>query len=322
MARIRIVDEWLRSPAAPVARTRAVMVVADTWAEQKVMMRAYASCPDQSRPSIVLHGAALAIGPASADPHGAWGIHVDQDLDGRAQVLRDALEEASRRLAGTKGTPPRLADEESPFDKHPTHPWAPGSPRDRESQPSVSRVPVEPPSPAMTAGSFELPAAQPPPNAVAAGKPQVYQAHPAARTVTPFGPTTPAGEPPPPAPTTAAPNAARARRTTPPMWSVAPPRAAAAPSRARTPAPVLQSLATIVGRTMPLGFRLDNTERTVIDRLAELGALDAHQVAEIAGVPDGESWMHGLMARLSEHGLDIVSPGGAVGGVPTFVLRR
>ena len=55
-------------------------------------MRAYQSCRDQSRPSIVLQGTALAMGPASPDPHGPWGVHVDDDRDGRAQSLREQLE--------------------------------------------------------------------------------------------------------------------------------------------------------------------------------------------------------------------------------------
>jgi hypothetical protein len=50
MARIRIVDEWLRSPASPPSHYRSIMVVAERWAEQRVLMRAYADSPDQTRP--------------------------------------------------------------------------------------------------------------------------------------------------------------------------------------------------------------------------------------------------------------------------------
>ena len=70
MPRIRIVEEWLRNPAAPPTRWRSIMVVAEKWAEQRVLMRAYAESMDQTRPTIVLHGVELAIGPAGIDPHG------------------------------------------------------------------------------------------------------------------------------------------------------------------------------------------------------------------------------------------------------------
>lgn len=130
MARIRIVDAWLRCPTNHPTHQRAVMVVAESWAEQRVLMRAYANSPDQTRPTIALHGFELAIGPAGTDPHGPWGIHIEPPADGRAQSVRDELEVAARRLAGSKGNPPRLMDEESPFDRKRTNHWAPGTPRD------------------------------------------------------------------------------------------------------------------------------------------------------------------------------------------------
>jgi hypothetical protein len=130
MARIRIVDAWLRCPTTHPTYQRAVMVVAESWAEQRVLMRAYANSPDQTRPTIALHGLELAIGPAGTDPHGSWGIHVEPPADGRAQNLRDELELAARRLAGSKGNPPRLMDEEPAFDRKRTNHWAPGTPRD------------------------------------------------------------------------------------------------------------------------------------------------------------------------------------------------
>src|ERR1700760_2223356 len=114
MAAIRIVDVWLRSPAAPPSHYRSVMVVAEKWAEQRVLMRAYAQSRDQTLPTIMLHGVELAIGPAGTDVNGPWGIHVGEGPEGieaRAAMVRHGLEESARRMAGSKGNPPRLADE-------------------------------------------------------------------------------------------------------------------------------------------------------------------------------------------------------------------
>ena len=140
MARIRIVDEWLRSPVSSPTRHRAIMVIAVSWSEQRVLMRAFAGSADQTRPTIVLHGSELAIGPAGTDPHGHWGIHVEPPVDGRAQELRQQLELAAKRLAGSKGNPPRLLDEESPFERKATNNWQPGAPRDRRTLMSAPRV--------------------------------------------------------------------------------------------------------------------------------------------------------------------------------------
>ena len=104
------------------------MVVAEKWAEQRVLMRAFANSADQTRPTIFLHGTQLAIGPAGIDPSGSWGIHVEPPIDGRAQELRGQLELAARRLAGSKGNPPRLMDEVPAFEGKVTHHWAPGTP--------------------------------------------------------------------------------------------------------------------------------------------------------------------------------------------------
>jgi len=94
-----------------------VMVIAEKWAEQRVLMRAYAESRDQLRPTIMLHGTELAIGPAGLDLNGPWGIHVGENPDGRAQDIKLQLEATARRLAGSKGNPPRLADEEPTFDR-------------------------------------------------------------------------------------------------------------------------------------------------------------------------------------------------------------
>src|SRR6185312_979064 len=132
MAQIRLVDDWLRSPASYPTHYRSVMVIAEKWAEQRVLMRAYAQSREQTMPTILLHGVELAIGPAGLDLNGPWGIHVGEGPEGveaRAQAVKFGLEDAARRLAGSKGNPPRLVDEESTFDREPTGNWAPGTPR-------------------------------------------------------------------------------------------------------------------------------------------------------------------------------------------------
>jgi len=105
------------------------MVVSEKWAEQRVLMRAYAESRDQTRPTITLHGVELPIGPAGIDVNGPWGVHVGDNPDGRAQEIKNHFEQAARRLAGSKGNPPRLLDEEATFDREPTANWGPGSPR-------------------------------------------------------------------------------------------------------------------------------------------------------------------------------------------------
>src|SRR5512142_381337 len=129
MAQIRMVDSWVRYPGAPASQYRSVMVIAEKWAEQRVLMRAYAESRDQTMPTILLHGADFAIGPAGIDVNGPWGIHIGEPSEGRAQVVKHSLEEAARRLAGSKGNPPRLLDESQTFDREPTGNWAPGTPR-------------------------------------------------------------------------------------------------------------------------------------------------------------------------------------------------
>src|SRR5262245_37828715 len=126
MAQIRIVDDWLRSPASPPSHYRSVMVIAEKWAEQRVLMRAYSQSRDQSMPTIMLHGVELAIGPAGIDVNGPLGIHSGQT---DPHAIKDGLEDAARRIAGSKGNPPRLIDEPQTFDREPTGNWAPGTPR-------------------------------------------------------------------------------------------------------------------------------------------------------------------------------------------------
>ena len=137
------------------------MVVTEKWAEQRVLMRAYNEARDQTRPMIMLHGSEYAIGPAGLDANGPWGIHVPTATpidDGIAQQVCQQLEIAARRLAGSKGNAPRLADEESNFEREPTGNWAPGtlralaSARDAEKLAAMKLAPA-PAAPAAASTS-------------------------------------------------------------------------------------------------------------------------------------------------------------------------
>jgi len=343
VARIRIIDEWLRSPVSSPSRHRAVMVVAESWSEQRVLMRAFSSCSDQTRPTIVLHGHELAMGPAGTDPYGQWGIHVEPPVDGRAQELRSQLELAARRLAGSKGNPPRLVDETSRFDNKATHLWAPGSPSDPIApggtahgfyyEPAVvappSDSPVIPsaaPRPALeTKTRFAqlspvsdrptlthmtpMPAA--PPRRAGAKTDQHWVVGSAASSSTSQklgGRTQPGFLPPPHAPVTAT------------MAATSP---ATASMTATVTAPTATpTIATLVGKTMPLGLQLTDGEREVLNALGRASSLTAREIARIAKTDDALAWMEAFVRKLAGIGLDIVAPGDDKGGEPTWVLRR
>ena len=334
LARIRIIDEWLRSPVAPPSRYRAVMVVAESWSEQRVLMRAFASCGDQTRPTIVLHGIVLAIGPAGLEPHGEWGIHVEPPVDGRAQELRTELELAARRLAGSKGNPPRLADEVSRFENKATHLWAPGTPPD---------VPAGPPA-RMGHGYYE------PAELVArTGRPMLVEGNPHPGFAPPDRQTVLA---PPHAPP---PSDGRSRTGTIPMAPLFGGLAASATAETSTesvgsrtrpgflpppmPGPRTGSMtmppvpaappaastqltfASLVGRTMPLGLQLTQLERDVLDALGR-APLTVDEIGRIVGAADPVPWMEHLMHKLAQLGLDMVATGVARTGEPTYLLRR
>jgi hypothetical protein len=320
VARIRIIDEWLRSPVSSPSRHRAVMVVAESWSEQRVLMRAFSSCSDQTRPTIVLHGHELAIGPAGTDPHGQWGIHVEPPVDGRAQELRSQLELAARRLAGSKGNPPRLVDETSRFDNKATHLWAPGSPPD----------PIGVGGTAHGFGYYE-PAVVAPPSE----SPVIPSAapRPAMTTATRYAPLAPVSDRPTLTHMTPMPQAAprRSGGKTDQHWVVGsrtqpgfvPASPATAPMTmtmtATAPTP---TIATLVGKTMPLGLQLSDSEREVLNALARAPSLTAREIAAIAKTGDALAWMEAFMRKLAGIGLDLVAPGDDADGEPTYVLRR
>jgi hypothetical protein len=315
VARIRIIDEWLRSPVSSPSRHRAVMVVAESWSEQRVLMRAFSSCSDQTRPTIVLHGQELAIGPAGTDPHGEWGIHVEPPVDGRAQELRSQLELAARRLSGSKGNPPRLVDETSRFDNKATHLWLPGSP--------TSGVTVH------GFGSYYEPAVVAPPS----DSPVIPSAapRPAVATATRFAPLAPVSDRPTLTHVTPMPQPAP-RRTgakTDQHWVVGsrtqpgfvPASQATATMTVTSPAPT-PTIAALVGKTMPLGLQLSDSEREVLNALGRAASLSAREIAAIAKTGDAVAWMEAFMRKLAGTGLDIVTPGDDADGEPTWVLRR
>lgn len=331
MARIRIIDEWLRSPVSSPSRHRAVMIVAESWSEQRVLMRAFASCSDQTRPTIVLHGHELAIGPAGTDPHGQWGIHVEPPVDGRAQELRAQLELAARRLAGAKGNPPRLVDETSRFDNKATHLWAPGTPPD----PMVGKGGTahgfgyyEPTSVAPPSDSPVIPSAAPRPaisQAAQGAQLTPVSDRPTIQHITPMPVTTPR----------------RAGSRTDQHWVVGssgskklgartqpgflPPQGTTAtmttPMTVTATVPT-QSFSSVVGKTMPLGLQLSDGEREVLNALGRVPSLTVREIGEIAKVTDPLGWMEQFLRKLASIGLDVVTPGDDRGGEPTYVLRR
>jgi hypothetical protein len=315
MARIRIVDSWLRSPASAPAYQHTVMVVAEAWAEQRVLMRAFANSPDQTRPTIVLHGVHLAIGPAGLDPHGPWGIHVEPPADGRAQELLAQLELAARRLTGSKGNPPRLMDEASSFERKRTNHWAPGTPPDLAPPSGRNAAPPR----------YHEPGTSWPPPPYMNGPPPPAPPPPYMNGPPPPAPPPPyMNGPPPPAP----PLPGHAGRSSVGSSTAhgfaggegAPMSERGSPESA--PARAQPRLASLVGRTIPVGFQLTTAERDVLDALGQAARLSASQIARIAGTGDGAVWMTAFMAKLSSFGLDLIRPGGHAGGEPTYTLRR
>jgi hypothetical protein len=328
MAQIRLVDTWLRSPAAHPTHYRSVMVLAEKWAEQRVMMRAYAQSRDQTMPTILLHGVELAIGPASLDVNGPWGIHVGDGPEGveaRAQAVKFGLEDAARRLAGSKGNPPRLADEESTFEREPTGNWAPGTPRvlPRDTQRGSSFNP----SPPMVDFVAPQGAARVGPQA-ATFIPQIQPAQQLAQGTAPQ------------ANNSAAPSNPELRLTPLPRRHSA--KTKPPPTGGRTAlgyssgsgaqsaivrlglAPhVSAHLGRLAERVVPHEFHLDGTERRVLNALGETSELSAEAIAQLLGVADSVTYMEDLLHKLEKYGLgDLVEPGDPSGGEPTYRMKR
>jgi len=324
------------------------MVVARSWAEQRVLMRAFSSSDDQTRPTIVLHGCELAIGPAGTDPHGEWGIHVEPPVDGRAQELREALQLAAKLLAGSKGNPPRLQDEVPEYEDRATNNWAPGnavvdpknksyyepaigaatsssreipssaSARAKLSKTNFRKTPpfwggmYENPELAQSDGSGSLRAARVSTAPAASGggsatglrkrKNRQTFRYSGVVTAQSLKASAPAALGPTPAPASPKPNKTVFGYSSAKNQSV--------------------SYAVAAGKTMPLGFTLEDAERRVLNALGERGAMGAGEIGTLLGVPEPMAWMAKFMDKLAEIGLDLVTPGDDRDGEPTYVLTR
>lgn len=334
MAQIRLVDLWLRSPAAHPTAYRSVMVLAEKWAEQRVLMRAYAQSRDQTMPTILLHGVELAIGPASIDVNGPWGIHVGdgaETVELRARNVKFGLEDAARRLAGSKGNPPRLADEESSFEREPTGNWAPGSPRvlPRDTQ-RGSFNPSPPMEVVTTPSAARVPQSQA--ATVVIQQPATHLAQGSA----------------PQAGAVAAPSNPELRKTpirrhlakTKPPDAVNPPGhggrtalgyssgagAQSAIVRLGLAPHVSAYLGRLADREVPTNFHLDASERRVLNAIGEAPEVSANAIGTLISEDDAVSFMEELQKKLEAHGLgDLIEPGepsGPSGDVPTYRMKR
>jgi hypothetical protein len=312
MAQIRFVDVWLRAPGAIPSHYRSVMVITEKWAEQRVLMRAYAESRDQTRPTIVLYGIELAIGPAGTDVNGPWGIHIqDPQEGGLAQTIKAQLEEAARRLAGSKGNPPRLADEESTFDREPTANWGPGAPRilpkrpDAANQPQVDFV--------APVGAARVPqAAQ---ATFVAQQQAVHHAPAPAPSVAPSNPEL-----------RQTPMPRQRNRTVNGMVRTAlgyssGSGAQSAIVRLGLAPHVSARLGWLVDRVVPADFHIDAAERKALNALGEQ-ELTAKAIGQLLDLADAVSFMEELTRKLESYGLDLVEPGEPHGGEPTYRLRR
>ncbi|MEO8701014.1 MAG: hypothetical protein ABI867_13280 [Kofleriaceae bacterium] len=294
------------------------MVVTEKWAEQRVLMRAYADSRDQTLPTIVLHGQELAIGPAGTDINGPWGVHVGAAVgegDSRAQEIKSQLEGAARRLAGSKGNPPRLADEESTFEREPTANWGPGAPRilpkrhDGHQQPQVDVV--------VPVGAARVPQHQ-----AATFIPHLQQSASAAAPAQaqPVAPSNPELR------QTPMPRA-RSRTRNPPVSSrtalgyTSGSGAQSAVVRLGLTPQVSSQLGWLVDRIVPQEFHIDPGERRVLNALGD-SELTARAIGNMLDLADAVSYMEELTRKLESYNLDLIEPGAASGSEPTYRLRR
>lgn len=318
MAQIRFVDVWMRAPGAPPSHYRSVMVISEKWAEQRVLMRAFAESRDQTLPTITLHGMELAIGPAGIDVNGPWGIHVGEQADGRAQQVKAQLEDSARRLAGSKGNPPRLADEESTFDREPTANWGPGAPRilPKRHDPHGPQINYVAPT-----GAARVPQAQ-----QATYVPQVQVA--AHHMPVPAASAAPSN---PELRKTPMPRSRKGLTRPPPISGAGNARTAlgyqsgsgaqSAIVRLGLAPQVSARLGRLVDRVVPQDFQIDSGERRILNALGE-AELSARAIGQMLDIADAVTFMEELIRKLESYGLDLVEPGAPHGGEPSYRLRR
>jgi hypothetical protein len=322
MAKIRIVDDWLRSPHASPSHFRVVMVVAEKWAEQRVLMRAYASSRDQTMPTITLHGHELAIGPASLDGNGSWGIHVSPVVEGRAQELQTMLEMAAKRLAGSKGNPPRLQDEEATFDREPTGNWevgaprlSPGAGRSREMEP-MQAVRIAP-----SASSYHVqPAQSHLASMIAPSAIPVSAVRPGAGSTVPAIRSTPM-----PRRRAVTTDVAVGGRTALGFQSGA--GAQSVLVRLGLSPAVSARLARLATNVVPTDFQITALERMVLNMLGDAALygsqadVSARDIGNLIAQTDAVAWMEELIYKLERFGVPLVEPGNPIGSEPSYRLR-
>jgi hypothetical protein len=320
VAAIRIVDDWLRSPVSQPSRYRSVMVIAEKWAEQRVLMRAYAESRDQLHPTITLHGAELAIGPAGTDVNGPWGIHVGDNPDDRSTEIKQHFEAAAKRLSGSKGNPPRLVDEESTFEREPTANWGPGGPRILPKRPQNIPTPVDFVSPAA--------AVRAPIHQVATYVPQVPSAEHVANTAPdaapPSNPATrlaplprPRGKTRPPMPMSSLVSSTRTA-----LGYSSGAGAQSAIVRLGLAPQVSARLGRLIDKVVPADFQIDAGERRVLNALGAGDLLSARAIGNLLDLTDAVAFMEELVRKLEAYGIDLVEPGDPHGNEPTYRLRR
>ncbi|CAN5886075.1 hypothetical protein BH11MYX2_BH11MYX2_07420 [soil metagenome] len=316
MAQIRFVDVWMRAPGAPPSHYRSVMVISEKWAEQRVLLRAYAESRDQTRPTIMLYGIELAISPAGVDTNGPWGIHVGEQSEGAAQQVRTQLEDAARRIAGSKGNPPRLVDEESTFEREPTANWGPGAPRVLPKNhvthaPQVDYI--------QQAGAAMVPQQQ-----HAAYVSQVQISSHAAPVATSAAPSNSELR------KTPIPRARGGGKTRPPMISPQARTALGYQSGSGAQSALVRlglaphvsaRLGWLGDRVVPQDFHIDGGERRVLNALGE-NELSARAIGAMLDLVDAVAYMEDLTRKLESYDIDLVMPGDAKGGEPTYRLKK
>jgi hypothetical protein len=223
---------------------------------------------------------------------------------------------SAKRLAGSKGNPPRLADEESTFDREPTANWGPGAPRILPSRTDVQLPQVDF---VTQAGAARVPGHQ----HVTFVPPPAAQAYPAPAT-TSAAPSNPELR------KTPLPRRGGSGKTRPPPLSARTALGYTSLSGAQSAvvrlglSPAVSSrLGRLVDRVVPSEFHIDPHERRVLNALGEApDSLTARAIGHMLDLADAVSFMEELTRKLESFGLDLVEPGEPVGTEPTYRLRR